>query len=432
MIKVNTNYATSFFKESDAAQHIKQIHEMIHHKTGEGNDFLGWVDQPIQINPQEINQIKQAAQKIRFESEVLVVIGIGGSYLGAKAAIELLSDPYQKDFEVIFAGYHMSGPLTQSLLSYLENKDFSINVISKSGTTTEPAIAFRLFKDLLVKKYGPQADDRIYVTTDPESGALRRVALEKGYPRFVIPRNIGGRFSVLTAVGLLPMAAAGIDIDEVLEGAHKAYHDLLKEDNEAYRYALTRYELYKTNKKIEIMVSYDPRFEFFTKWWMQLFGESEGKDGKALYVSGATFSTDLHSLGQLIQDGERNLFETVIKVKDSHPDVVIPYDADDLDKLNYLSGRQLESVNHKAFEGTLLAHTEGQVPNIIIELEKVDAYQFGYMVYFFFKAIAMSAYLLDVNPFNQPGVEAYKKNMFALLGKSGFEALKKDLEKKLK
>ncbi|MFA5719970.1 MAG: glucose-6-phosphate isomerase [Acholeplasmataceae bacterium] len=432
MIKTNINFATSFYKESDLTKQTKVVHKMIHEKTGKGHDYLGWVDQPILVDESEINQIKEAAKKIRLESDVLLVIGIGGSYLGAKAAIELLTDAYKKDFEVLFAGYHMSGPATASLLTYLENKDFSINVISKSGTTTEPAIAFRLFRDLLVKKYGKDADDRIYVTTDPLSGALRQVAIEKGYPRFTIPRDIGGRFSVLTAVGLLPMQAAGINIDEVLHGAKAAYHDLLKEDNEAYKYATTRYQLYKANKKIEIMVSYDPRFEYFTKWWMQLFGESEGKDGKALYVSSATFSTDLHSLGQLIQDGERNLFETVIKVKEINEDVSIPYNEDNLDHLNYLAHRNLESINHKAFEGTLLAHTEGNVPNIILELKRLDAYSFGYMVYFFFKAIAMSAYLLEVNPFDQPGVEAYKKNMFALLGKEGYENLKEALEKKLK
>ena len=432
MIKVNNTFATSFYKETDLSKQRKQIHEMIHNKTGKGNDFLGWVEQPINPNVEEIKRIKVAAEKIRKQSQVLVVIGIGGSYLGAKAAIELLTDPFKKDFDVIFAGYHMSGAMTKSLLNYLKDKDFSINVISKSGTTTEPAIAFRLLKQLLIEKYQDKADERIYVTTDPDKGALRAVAIEKNYPRFLIPQDIGGRFSVLTAVGLLPMAAAGIDIDQVLLGAKDAYYAYLKEDNAAYTYALTRYQLYQADKKIEIMVSYDPRFEYVSKWWIQLFGESEGKENKALYVSNATFSTDLHSLGQLIQDGERNLFETIIKVRETNQDVNVPFDKDNLDHLNYLADKSLESINHKAFEGTLLAHTEGGVPNIIIEIDKVDAYNFGYLVYFFFKAIAMSAYLLDVNPFNQPGVEDYKRNMFALLGKSGFETLKKALEEKLK
>lgn len=431
MIKVDNTFAKPFYQAKDLEQ-IKTIHEMIHNKTGKGSEFLGWLDQPIQPREDEIIKIKAAAKKIKEESDVLVVIGIGGSYLGAKAAIELLVDPYKKDIEVIFAGYHMSGSLTKSLLHYLEDKDFSLNVISKSGTTTEPAIAFRLFRELLIKKYQDKADERIYVTTDPQDGALRALAIEKGYPRFEIPKNIGGRFSVLTAVGLLPMAVSGIDIDQVLEGSKQAYEDFKKPNNEAYKYAQTRYELYQTGKKIEIMVSYNPRLEYLSKWWLQLFGESEGKDGKALYVSNATFSTDLHSLGQLIQDGERNLFETIIKVKDPKADVIIPFDADNLDGLNYLAGKNLESVNHKAFQGTLLAHTEGLVPNIIIEIEKLDSYHFGYLVYFFFKAVAMSAYLLDVNPFNQPGVEDYKRNMFALLGKAGYETLKAQLEKKLK
>ncbi|NMA04816.1 MAG: glucose-6-phosphate isomerase [Acholeplasmataceae bacterium] len=431
MIKVNDEFTKQFIKEEDLSKKIVEIHKMIHNKTGKGNDFLGWLSQP-NISIQELERLKAASRKIRKESTVLVVIGIGGSYLGAKAGIELLTDPYKKDFEVIFAGYHMSDKMTSSLLSYLEDKDFSINVISKSGTTTEPAIAFRLFMNLLVKKYGKKADERIYITTDPKDGALRGIAISKNYPRFTIPKDIGGRFSVLTAVGLLPMAVAGIDIDEILNGAKKAYKDLLNEHNSAYDYAALRYKLYKAGKDIEILVSYDPRFEYLKKWWIQLFGESEGKDGKGLYVSNATFSTDLHSLGQMIQDGKRNLFETVIKVKEEEKDTIIPYSENNLDGLNYLEGKALSEINNKAFLGTLIAHNEGNVPNIIIEIEKVDAYNFGYLVYFFFKAVAMSAYLLDVNPFNQPGVEEYKRNMFALLGKKGYEDLANELKKKLK
>ncbi|MGI6360332.1 MAG: glucose-6-phosphate isomerase [Acholeplasmatales bacterium] len=431
MIKVNSDFTKKFLKEEDLSKRMLEIHEMIHNKTGKGNDFLGWLNQP-NISIQELEKIKATARKIRKESMVLVVIGIGGSYLGAKAAIELLSDPYKRDFEVIFAGYHMSDKMTASLLAYLEDKDFSINVISKSGTTTEPAIAFRLFQNLLVKKYGKKADDRIYITTDPKDGALREIAISKKYPRFTIPKDIGGRFSVLTAVGLLPMAVAGIDIDGVINGAKKACEDLSLENNSAYQYAALRYRLYKSGKDIEILVSYDPRFEYLKKWWIQLFGESEGKDGKGLYVSTATFSTDLHSLGQMIQDGKRNLFETVIKVKKEEKKTLIPYNENDLDELNYLEGKALSEINSKAFLGTLIAHNEGNVPNIILEVEKIDAYNFGYLVYFFFKAVAMSAYLLNVNPFNQPGVEDYKRNMFALLGKKGYEDLAKELKKKLK
>lgn len=433
MIKVNVEYANPFLKESeDYTNKVHTIHHMIHNQTGKGNDFLGWLEQPICIDVEELKQIKSAAKKIKEQSNVLVVIGIGGSYLGGKAAIELLTDPYKKETEVIFAGYHMSSKETLSLKEYLKDKEFSLNIISKSGTTTEPAIAFRVFKELLILKYGDSYRDRIYVTTDPNKGSLRALANKEGYQTFSIPSNIGGRFSVLTAVGLLPMAVAGINISSVLEGAKKAYYDFLKEDNEAYVYALTRYKLYNQSKAIEILVSYSPSFETLQKWWIQLFGESEGKDGKGLYVSSATFSTDLHSLGQMIQDGKRNIFETIIKVKKPNQDIFIPYQEEDGDDLNYIANKTLEEVNEKAFLGTLIAHSEGNVPNIIIELEKMDEIHFGYLVYFFFKAIAMSAYLIDVNPFNQPGVEAYKKNMFALLGKKGFEEQKKELEKKLK
>lgn len=435
MIKVTDKYALPFLKERNVSDDkVKEIHQMIHEKSGKGNDFLGWVDQPLNFDYDEVKRIKEAVKKIKQNSSVLLVIGIGGSYLGAKAALEFLTDPFkEKDVEVIFAGHQISGTYTNSLVNYLKDKDFSINVISKSGTTTEPAIAFRIFKDLLYEKYGAkEADKRIYVTTDKEKGALKTLANTKGYETFVVPDDIGGRYSVLSAVGLFPMAAAGIDIDQVLEGAKKAYNDLLDINNEAYKYAKLRYDFYKGGTQVEMLVNYEPSLLYLSEWWKQLFGESEGKDGKGLFVSSASFSTDLHSLGQMIQDGPRIMFETVLKIKETQSDFNIPYDEADLDGLNYLKGEKLTSVNEKAFLGTLLAHNDGGVGNIVLEIEKQDEFNFGYLVYFFFKACAMSAYLLDVNPFDQPGVESYKINMFALLGKPGFEEVKKELEKKLK
>mgnify|MGYP000854751771 CR=1 FL=1 len=435
MIKVNEKYALPYIKKRYATKEdVKRIHKSIHEKTGKGNDFLGWVDQPNNIDLEELKRIKEAAELIRQQSKVLLVIGIGGSYLGAKAALEFLKTPFREnELEVIFAGYHISGAYTNALVNYLKDKDFSINVISKSGTTTESAIAFRIFKDLLYEKYGEkEADKRIFVTTDKEKGALKMLSNEKGYPTFVVPDDIGGRYSVLSAVGLLPMAAANINIDEVLEGAKKAYHDLSKVDNEAYKYALLRYDFYMSGTPIEMLINYEPSLLYLSEWWKQLFGESEGKDHKGLFVSSASFSTDLHSLGQMIQDGPRIMFETVLKIKETDGDYKIPYDEEDLDGLNYIAGKTLTAVNEKAFLGTLLAHNAGGVGNIIIEINKQDEFNFGYLVYFFFKACAMSAYLLDVNPFDQPGVESYKKNMFALLGKPGFEELRKELEKKLK
>lgn len=434
MIKVIDKYATPFLKKRHVKEEqVRKIHKMIHEKTGKGNEFLGWVDQPVNIDKAEIKKIKEAAKTIKEQSEVLLVIGIGGSYLGAKAAIEFLKEPfYDGGLEVIFAGFQISGSYTNSLVNYLQDKDFSINVISKSGTTTEPAIAFRIFKDLLYKKYGEaEADKRIFVTTDKEKGALKTLADAKGYPSFVVPDDIGGRYSVLSAVGLLPMAASGIDIDDVLKGAKKAYNDLLDTNNQAYKYAALRYDFYKNDILIEMLINYEPSLLYLSEWWKQLFGESEGKDGKGLFVSSASFSTDLHSLGQMIQDGPRILFETVVKIKETPTDYKVPYDEGDLDGLNYLHGKKITSINEKAFLGTLLAHNDGGVGNIILELNKQDEFNFGYLVYFFFKACAMSAYLLDVNPFDQPGVESYKENMFALLGKPGFEELKKLLENKL-
>ena len=436
MIKVNDKYALPFLNDNEQLlnERVIKIHKQIHEKTGKGNDFLGWLDLPVNYDKEEFARIKKAAEKIRSHSEVLVVVGIGGSYLGAKAALEMLSSPFKKkgEVEVIFVGHQLSAQYTNELLSYLEDKDFSINVISKSGTTTEPAIAFRIMKNYLEARYGKEASkDRIFVTTDANRGALRSLTNIEGYESFVISDDIGGRFSVLTAVGLLPIAARGINIDEMMKGALDAYNHTLDINNEAYKYAKLRYRLYESGKKIEILVNYEPSLSFLSEWWKQLFAESEGKDGKALFAASANFSTDLHSIGQLIQDGQRNLFETVIKVGHTEKDQLIQHDPSDLDGLNYLAGQSIQFVNDKAFLGTLLAHVDGKAPNIVLEVPTINPYYFGYMVYFFMKAVAMSAYLLDVNPFDQPGVEAYKKNMFALLGKKGFEDLRASLLKKL-
>lgn len=406
-------------------------------KTGKGNEFTGWVDLPRHYDQEEFKRIGVAARKIRRQAKILIVIGIGGSYLGAKAAIEMLT-PYfsvKKKPEIIFAGHHMSSTYLAELVDYVKTKDFAINVISKSGTTTEPAIAFRAFKNLLEEKYGPEgAADRIYVTTDKAKGALRRLAMTKKYETFVVPDDIGGRYSVLTAVGLLPIAAAGIDIKAMMKGANdarKAYksHDIQK--NDAYLYAAMRNLLYRSSKAIEMLVNYEPRLMVFGEWWKQLFGESEGKEHEGLFVSGAGFSTDLHSLGQQIQDGRRILFETVLNVQKPEREWIIQKEPEDLDGLNYLAGKTVDFVNKKAFEGTLLAHESGLVPNLVLNIPEISAYSFGHLVYFFELACAVSGYVLGVNPFDQPGVEAYKKNMFALLGKPGYESLKAELESQL-
>ena len=414
----------------DFQEKVNQLHQMIHQKSGLGNDFLGWLDLPINYDKKEFDLIILAARKIREESQVLVVIGIGGSYLGAKAGLEFLKKPFIKeDLEVIFAGHHMSGEYMAYLIDYLKDKDFSINVISKSGTTTEPAIAFRMLKKVLEERYGQEkAKKRIYSTTDQARGALYTLSKENGYEMFVIPDDVGGRFSVLTAVGLLPLAASGADVKAIMRGAEDAYQrflDPILEHNESYLYALMRALLYQSGKKIEMLVGYEPNLLYLNEWWKQLFGESEGKDHKGLFVASAGFSTDLHSLGQYIQDGERLLFETVIQVMETNRDVLIPKESQDLDELNYLSGKPLSFVNLQALKGTMMAHVSGGVPNLLIKIPKMDSYTFGYLVYFFEKACALSAYWIDVNPFNQPGVEAYKKNMFALLGKKGYEHLLK-------
>ncbi|REH78162.1 glucose-6-phosphate isomerase [Staphylococcus felis] len=422
-------------QQQDLVQHI---HQTIHNGTGAGSDFLGWIDLPVDYDKEEFSRILEAAQRIKSNSDVLVVIGIGGSYLGARSAIEMLTPAFKKEHdlpEIIFAGHHLSSSYLQELIDYLDGKDYSVNVISKSGTTTEPAVAFRLFKQLLEDKYGKEeAVQRIFATTDKEKGALKQLATNEGYESFVVPDDVGGRFSVLTAVGLLPIAVAGIDIEAMMGGAQKAREELSTDDlstNIAYQYATIRNVLYNKGYTTEMLINYEPSLQYFNEWWKQLFGESEGKDLKGIYPSSANFTTDLHSLGQYVQEGRRFLFETVIKVEAPKHEITIEKDADDLDGLNYLAGKTIDEVNSKAFEGTLLAHTDGGVPNLVISVPKLDAETYGYLVYFFELAVAMSGYQLGVNPFNQPGVEAYKQNMFALLGKPSFEDKKKDLEARL-
>lgn len=411
--------------------------------TGPGNDFVGWLELPKNYDKEEFARIKAAAKKIQSDSEVLVVIGIGGSYLGARAAIEFLNHSFynilskedRKAPQIFFAGNSISSTYLADLIELIGDRDFSVNVISKSGTTTEPAIAFRVFKELLIKKYGrEEANKRIYATTDRARGAVKVEADAEGWETFVIPDDVGGRFTVLTAVGLLPIAVSGADIDALMQGAadaHDAYSSDNLKENEAYQYAALRNILYRKGKAIEILVNYEPGMQYFSEWWKQLYGESEGKDQKGIYPSSANFSTDLHSVGQTIQDGVRNIFETVVKVEKPRKSVVIPSQEDDLDGLGYLQGKEVDFVNTKAFEGTLLAHTDGNVPNLLVKLPAMDAYTLGYVIYFFEIAVGMSGYLNGVNPFDQPGVEAYKKNMFALLGKPGFEELAKELNDRL-
>lgn len=422
---------------------VSTIHNMIHNKTGLGNDFLGWVDLPKNYDKNEFERIKKAAKKIQSDSDVLLVIGIGGSYLGARACIEMIGHSFKNDLtkeerkapKIYFVGQNISSTYMSDLLDVIKDKDVSINVISKSGTTTEPAIAFRIFKDFLEKKYGKEeAKKRIYATTDSSKGALKKLSDEEGYETFIIPDDVGGRFSVLTPVGLLPIATAGIDIDKIMLGASDASCDFNNENldtNYAYQYAVVRNALHRKGKDVELLVNYEPKLHYFSEWWKQLYGESEGKDNKGIFPASVDFSTDLHSMGQYIQEGKRILFETVLNVVDVDRHIEIEAVENDLDGLNYLAGKNVDFVNKKAFQGTLLAHTDGQVPNLILNVPKLDEYNFGYMVYFFEKSCAMSGYLSGVNPFDQPGVEAYKKNMFALLGKPGFEKEKEELEKRL-
>ena len=442
-LKLNTNYLKDFISDADykaIESEIRASHKTLTEKTGAGNDFLGWVDLPENYDKEEFARIKLAAQKIRSDSEVLVVIGIGGSYLGARAAIEFCkSQNYNlvcKDTpQIFFSGNSISSAALNEILSVCKDKDFSVNVISKSGTTTEPAISFRIFRELLEKKYGKaEAAKRIYVTTDKAKGTLKALSDEEGYETFVVPDDVGGRYSVLTAVGLLPIAAAGIDIDAMMQGANdarKAYTDPDMEKNDCYKYAAIRNILYRKGKAVEMMVAYEPDYTMMNEWFKQLFGESEGKDGKGLYPSSAVFSTDLHSMGQFIQQGSRVLFETAVVFDEPKTEVVIEKDEANADGLNFLAGKTMSYVNRKAFEGTVLAHVDGGVPNVVLELSKMDEYHFGYLVYFLEKACAISGYTLGVNPFNQPGVESYKSNMFALLGKPGYEEKTKELEARL-
>ena len=445
-VQLDYSKALTFFNEYELnylQNAVKAAHISLHEKTGAGGEFLGWLDLPVNYDRKEFVRIQKAAERIKNNSDVLIVIGIGGSYLGARAAIEALQHSFynvlpkekRKTPQIIFVGNNISSTYMHDVMDLLKGNDFSINVISKSGTTTEPAIAFRLLKNLIEKKYGKEeARKRIYATTDKENGALKQVANAEGFESFVIPDDVGGRFSILTAVGLLPIAVAGLNIEAMMKGAQAAYEDLLNDDlskNPAYQYASIRNILYNKGKAIEMLVNYEPSLQYFSEWWKQLYGESEGKDQKGIFPASANFSTDLHSLGQYVQDGRRDLFETVITVESSRHELSIVDSDNDLDGLNYLVGKTVDFVNNKAFKGTLLAHTGGGVPNLIISIPKLDEYTFGYLVYFFEKACAISGYLLGVNPFNQPGVEAYKVNMFALLGKPGYEKMKEELEKRL-
>ena len=432
MANIKLDFKESKVKMEEILEHagvVEEINQELLDKSEDESEFLGWLKLPTEYDKKEFERIKKCAQKIRKDSDILLVIGIGGSYLGARAVIEALHSSFSqmKDDKphIIFVGNNLSPDYINDVIEVLEGKDFSINVISKSGTTTEPAIAFRIFREILEGKYGiKEARKRIYVTTDKKKGALKQLSEAEGYESFVIPDDVGGRFSVLTAVGLLPIAASGLDIDKIMEGARFAmdkYSDSSLEYNQCYQYAVARNLLYERDKSVEMLVSYNPRMHYFIEWWKQLFGESEGKDGKGLFPSGAEFTTDLHSLGQYIQEGRKILFETVLDIENSNTDITINMDEDNLDDLNYLYGKKLSYVNKMAMQGTIKAHSEGEVPNIIIHIDELNEETVGQLIYFFEKACAMSAELLEVNPFNQPGVEKYKTNMFKLLKKPGYE-----------
>ena len=442
-IKFSYKYANDFLRENDLVgitPAIYAAHDTVNNKDGLGNDFLGWVTLPQNYDKEEFDRIKKAAEKIKKDTDILIVIGIGGSYLGARAAIEFLKGPFYNSIrgdvpEIYFAGNSISGSYLNDILALCENKRVSLNIISKSGTTTEPAVAFRVLRKYLEEKYGEkEAAERIYCTTDRARGTLKALADEKGYECFVVPDDVGGRFSVLTAVGLLPIAAAGADIDALMKGAAEAAKEYSVKDisvNQCYQYAAVRNAFYRKGKAVELLVSYEPRFAMMAEWFKQLFGESEGKDQKGIFPASVTFSTDLHSMGQYIQDGSRMLFETVVTIDDTGSDVIIEAEENNGDGLNFLAGKPMSFVNQKAFEGTVLAHTDGGVPNLVISIDKADEENLGRLIYFFEKACAVSGYVLGVNPFDQPGVESYKKNMFALLGKPGYEAEKAALEKRL-
>lgn len=437
--------ALEFFSEAELGMMKEQVavaEKFLNEKNGAGNDYLGWIELPTNYDKDEFERIKKAAEKIKNDSDVLVVIGIGGSYLGARAAIDFLSHTFynsltkeqRKAPEIYYVGNNISSTYLKHLLDVLEGKDYSINVISKSGTTTEPAIAFRVLKKHIEEKYGKEiAKERIYATTDKSRGALKKLADEEGYETFVIPDDVGGRFSVLTPVGLLPIACSGVNIDELMAGARAAQNDYSAPyaENDCYKYAVIRNILNRKGKEIEMLINYEPRLHYLGEWWKQLFGESEGKDGKGLFPAAADFSTDLHSMGQYIQDGRRIMFETAVLIGEPEADVIIEEEAADLDGLNYLAGKGMDFVNKKAAQGTLLAHVDGGVPNLTVTIPSATPFNLGYLFYFFEKACGISGYLLGVNPFNQPGVESYKANMFALLGKKGYEKEAEILNKRL-
>lgn len=448
MNKVTFDYskAASFIQDQEVESMKKlalDAKELLVSKTGAGNDFLGWIDLPENYDRDEFDRIKKAAAKIQSDSEVLLVIGIGGSYLGARAAIEFLrhsfyntvSKEIRKTPEIYFVGNSISSTYIKHLMDVIGDRDFSINMISKSGTTTEPAIAFRVFKEMMEKKYGKEeAAKRIYATTDKARGSLKNLATEEGYESFVVPDDVGGRFSVLTAVGLLPIAVSGADIDKLMEGAQagrKAALEASFEENDALKYAALRNILLRKGKCIEILANYEPSVHYVSEWWKQLYGESEGKDQKGIFPASVDLTTDLHSMGQFIQDGSRNMFETVINIETSREEIILKEEAVDLDGLNYLAGKSVDFVNKSAMNGTILAHTDGQVPNLMVKVPEVSEFYLGQLFYFFEFACGVSGYLLGVNPFNQPGVESYKKNMFALLGKPGYEAQREELLKRL-
>ena len=441
-VKFQGKYLNGFVKPEEfdhVSKEIELCHEILHQKSGAGNDFLGWLNLPFDYDKEEFERIKKAAEKIRNDSEVLVVIGIGGSYLGARAAIEFLGSPFYNNLDsnklkVYFVGNNISGSYLNHILALCKDKEMSVNVISKSGTTTESALAFRVFKELMEEKYGKEgAKERIYATTDKARGTLKNLSTTEGYETFVIPDDVGGRFSVLTAVGLLPIAAAGYDIDKMMLGAQKACEDFAKPgaDNDCYKYAAARNILYRKGKTTEIMACYEPNWSMMNEWYKQLYGESEGKDQKGIFPASVIFSTDLHSMGQFIQDGNRNLFETVVSFKNAGEDYFVKADENNFDGLNFLADQPMSEINKKAMQGTILAHVSGGVPNIVLEADAMDEENLGYIIYFFEKACAISGYMLGVNPFNQPGVEDYKVNMFALLGKPGYEEHREELLKKL-
>ncbi len=443
-IKLNDHYLSNFIRPHEydnIAPEIRMADKMLREKNGPGNDFLGWVNLPDNYDKEEFSRIQACAEKIRKTCDVFVVIGIGGSYLGARAVIEYLKSPnYNLNRKgtpaIYYAGNCISADSLNEVLELCEGKDVCVNVISKSGTTTEPAVAFRVFRSYLEKKYGKDgARERIFVTTDKARGTLKQFSTDAGYETFVVPDDVGGRFSVLTAVGLLPIAVAGIDIQKLMEGASHASHVYTDPDlnnNDCYKYAAIRNILYRKGKNLEILASYEPFSAMLNEWWKQLYGESEGKDGKGIFPASVIFSTDLHSLGQFVQDGSRTMFETVVDIADVGAEFKIPNDPDNIDGLNFLSGMDLNLVKKTAMQGTVLAHVDGGVPNILIEVSERSEFVLGELLYFFELACAISGYVLSVNPFDQPGVESYKKNMFALLGKPGYEALRADLEERLK